>query len=255
MTPTGQTRRTDPKSPTAATVATQAPVARLHRANGPNPGVLAAVSVALLLASLGAAALLGDGAVYVSPFAPTEQLVSHYLQHGTAARVSATLLFGSAVPLGIFAATAYTRMLRLGVRVPGPSIGFFGGLTASVMLMVSALAGWVLSRPELGDDAAVMRALSLLAFGSGGVGYVVGLGMLVAGMAVPALVLHLVPRWLALTGLAIAVISEVAFLAMALDGLQVLLPIGRFGGLAWLVIVGFLLPTQRHTVPTAGAQP
>jgi hypothetical protein len=223
---------------------------RSRRPTGPPLGVLAAISLGLALAGLAAA--VAAGRAFASPFAPTGQPLD-YDRHGVALRLSATLLFGSAVPLGIFAATAYTRLLRLGVRVPGPSIGFFGGVTASLMLMLSATAGWVLSQPGVGSNAAVSRALSLLAHLTGGVGFAVGLGLLVAGVAVPALVLRLAPRWLAWTGLAVAAVSEVGFLAMAIPGLQVLLPVGRYAGLAWLVGIGFLLPTRR---PTAhGARP
>jgi hypothetical protein len=216
-----------------------------RRPVGPHLGVLAVISLGLTLAGGATAALLADGAASVSPFAPTTPVLAPS-GHGLALRLSATLLFGSAVPLGIFAATAYTRLLRLGARVPGPSIGFFGGVAASLMLMISAAAGWVLGRPEVGD-AAVARALSLFAFLTGGVGVVVGLGLLVAGLAVPALVLGLAPTWLAWTGLAIAAVCEAGFLAMAVPGLQVLLPVGRYAGLAWLVTIGFVLPTRRPT--------
>jgi hypothetical protein len=220
---------------------------RRHRPTGPHLGALGLISLGLTLASLATTALLADGRAYISPFAPTAQIVDYYRQHGTAAQVSATLLFGSAVPLGIFAATAYTRLLRLGVRVPGPSIGFFGGITASLMLMVSAVTGWILGRPEIGDDASVTHALAFLAFLTGGVGFVVGLGLLVAGVAVPALVLRLAPRWLAWAGLVIAAVCELSFLTMAIQPMQVLLPVGRYAGLLWLIGVGFLLPTRRPT--------
>src|SRR3954451_22999110 len=234
-----------------ATVSSNAPDIpardRRHRPTGPHLGALGLISLGLTLASLATAALLGDGRAYVSPFAPTPQILDYYRQHGTAAQVSATLLFGSAVPLGIFAATVYTRLLRLGVRVPGPSIGFFGGITASLTLMVSATAGWVLGRPEIGGDAAVTHALAFLAFLTGGVGFVVGLGLLVAGVAVPALVLRLAPRWLAWAGLVIAAVCELSFLTMAIQPMQVLLPVGRYAGLLWLIGVGFLLPTRPPT--------
>jgi hypothetical protein len=225
---------------------------RRRRPTGPHLGALALISLGLTVASLVTAALLADGGAYISPFAPTAQILAYYQQHGTAARVSATLLFGSAVPLGIFAATAYTRLLRLGVRVPGPSIGFFGGITASLTLMVSAMAGWILGRPEIGGDASVTHALAFLAFLTGGVGFVVGLGLLVAGVAVPALVLRLAPRWLAWAGLLIAAVCELSFLSMAFQPIQVLLPVGRYAGLLWLIGVGFLLPTSR---PTARVDP
>lgn len=221
-----------------------AAVAR-SRPNGPHPGALVLVSLALTVASLAATALLADGSVYVSPFASTAEIGDHYREHGAAAQVGATLLFGSAVPLGIAAATFSTRLTRLGARVPGPSIGLFGGFAASVLLMLSALVGWTLGRPELGGDPGVLRALAFLAFLTGGTGYVVGLGLLLAGIAVPALVLRLVPRWLGWAGLVLAALAELSFLSLLLEPLQLLLPVGRFGGLVWLVAAGFALPRHR----------
>lgn len=66
--------------------------------------------------------------------------------------------------------------------------------------MLSALVGWLLSRPEITTDVTLTHALAFLAFITGGVGYVVGMGILIAGIAVPALILGFVPRWLAWTG-------------------------------------------------------
>ena len=229
---------------TASSVPVRAP-ARPRRPTGPHPGLLALISLGLTLASLATTALLGGGRVYVSPFATTAEIAGFYRQHATATRISATLLFGSAVPLGILAATAYIRLLRVAVRVPGPSIGFFGGIAASLMLMISAISSWILGRPEIGGTPGVAHALLFLSFLTGGVGFVTGLGLLVAGVAVPALVLHLVPRWLAVAGLVIAGLSELTFLAMALTSVQVLLPVGRYAGLLWLITAGFLLPTRR----------
>lgn len=215
------------------------------RSGGPNPGILAAVSLGLTLGALLSSTILTNGQTYVSPFSPAGQVAAYFHGNPDAVRLASLFQFGSAVPLGIFAATVYARQLRLGVRVPGPAIGFFGGITASVFLMVSAAVGWVLSRPEITTDVTLTHALSFLAFITGGVAYVVGLGLLVAGIAVPALILRFVPRWLAWAGLVIAGLSELSFLSMVIEPLQFLLPVGRFGGLAWLVAVGFLLPRSR----------
>ena len=227
------------------TMSSPAPSIR-RRPSGPHLGLLAAVSLGLTAASLATSALLTAGDTYVSPFAATAQVVGFYQAHGSAVRVSSMLLFGSAVPLGIFAATAFARLQQLGVRVPGPAIGFYGGITASLMLMLSSMTGWVLGRPEVSGDGALTRALSFLGFLSGGVGYVVGLGLLIAGIAVPALILGLVPRWLAAAGLVLAAACEVSFLAMVIPPVQLLLPVGRYGGLVWLTAAGFLLPTHRR---------
>jgi hypothetical protein len=215
------------------------------RSGGPNPGILAAVSLGLTIGGLLASAILTGGQTFVSPFSPAGEVAAYFLGNPDAVLLASVFLFGSAVPLGIVADTGFSRQLRLGVRVPGPVISFFGGITASAFLMLSALLVWTLSRPEITTDLTLTHAISFLAFITGGVAYVVSMGLLVAGIAVPALILRFVPRWLAWTGLVIAALSELSFLTMALEPLQFLLPIGRFGGLLWLVAVGFLLPRNR----------
>ncbi|HEV7168934.1 MAG TPA: hypothetical protein VGN49_13305 [Micrococcaceae bacterium] len=212
---------------------------------GPNPGVLAVVSLGLTVGGLISSAILAGGQTFVSPFSSAEQVAAYFHGNPDAIRLVSLFQFGSAVPLGIFSATVYARQLRLGVRVPGPGIGFFGGTVASIFLMLSAMLVWALSRPEITTDVTLTHALSFLAFITGGAAFVVGLGLLVAGIAVPALILRFVPRWLAWVGLVIGAVSELSFFSMAIEPLQFLLPIGRFGGILWLVVVGFLLPHSR----------
>jgi hypothetical protein len=74
----------------------------------------------------------------------------------------------------------------------------------------------------------------------------VPLGLLVAGISVPALIVRLLPRSVAWAGLAIAVIAELSTLSLLLAPLAILLPIARFTALIWLVIAGALLPTHRQ---------
>lgn len=214
---------------------------------GPHPGILASVSLAILVASLVVTTLMSNGQTYVSPFSSTKDVVAYFRDNSEAVRLGAMLQVGSAVPFGIFAATVYARLTRLGVRVPGPRIAFFGGITAAILLIVSGMVTWVLSQPEVTMNGPLTHALSFLAFSLGGFGYVLGSGLLVAGIAVPSLILGLLPRPLAWAGLVIALLSELSFLAMVIEPLQVLLPIGRFAGLLWLIAAGFLLPHQRHT--------
>ncbi|WP_426516533.1 hypothetical protein ACPPVQ_18205 [Diaminobutyricibacter sp. McL0618] len=221
---------------------------RRSRSGGPHLGALAIVSAALTLLGLIVGFALAGGQAFISPFSGADAVAAYAQQHWLSIRVVSMIQFGSAVPLGIYAATAYARLLRLGVRVPGPGIGFFGGITASVMLMISALGSYVLSRPDVSSDPTIALALTFFTFITGGVGFVTGMGLLIAGIAVPSLILGFVPRWLAWTGLVIAALSELSFLSMAIEPLQFLLPIGRFGGLLWLVAVGFLLPNDRREV-------
>ncbi|WP_348789121.1 hypothetical protein [Leifsonia sp. NPDC080035] len=221
---------------------------RPRGSGGPPLGVLAVVHAALLLAALVLGLILAGGTTFVSPFQGAEAVAAHAQSDWAAIRIGSMLQFGSAVPLGIYAATAFARLQRLGVRVPGPAIGFAGGLTAAILLMVSAFGSYLLSRPELAGDARLALAIAFLSFATGGVGYVTGLGLLIAGMAVPGVILGLLPRWLAWVGLVIAALAELSFLSLAVEPLQFLLPIGRFGGMLWLIAAGFLLPVDRRDV-------
>ena len=211
-------------------------------------GILAVVHAGLFLLALIVGFALSGAGVFLSPFAGADAVAAHAHADWAGIRVGAMLQFGSAVPLGIYAATAFARLQRLGVRVPGPAIGFAGGVTASILLMVSAFGSYLLSRPELTSDPRLALAFSFLAFIAGGVGYVVGLGLLIAGIAVPGLILGLLPRWLAWAGLVVAALSELSFLSLVVEPLQFLIPIGRFAGLAWLIAAGFLLPQDRRDV-------
>ena len=221
---------------------------RVTASGGPNPGMVALITLLLTLAGLIVGAAMSSGATLQSPFTSAEAFLARAQTDWRAMRVSAWLQVGSSVPLGIAAATLYARLQRLGVRVPGPVIALFGGIVAAVMLMLSGLVGWVLSRPEVLTTASVTQTLGFLWFMTGSVGFVLGIGLLVAGVAVPALILGLIPRWLALAGLVIAACAELSFCAMVVQPLQFLFPIGRFLGLLWLVVVGFLLPRRRESI-------
>jgi hypothetical protein len=155
--------------------------------------------------------------------------------------------FAASVPLGIYAATIYARQLRLGIRAPGAGISLVGGVSASVMLGISGLLGWAQTQVDA-IPPSVSRLIAELVFALGGIGFACGLGLLIAGIAVPSMILRLVPRWLSWIGLVLGALGEIAFLSLLWDGLDVVLPIVRFGGLAWLTAVGFLLPRNRHDV-------
>jgi hypothetical protein len=121
--------------------------------------------------------------------------------------------------------------------------------------------GWTLSRPEVSADTALVRAVYYLVFLVGGPGHIVALGLLVAGMAVPSLILGLTPRTVAGVGLATAALAELATFVLVWPELGVILPIARVSALVWLVVAGALLPLRRsdirdargRSLPPAGA--
>jgi hypothetical protein len=81
------------------------------------------------------------------------------------------------------------------------------------------------------------------------------LALLIAGVAVPALILRLTPKPLAWAGLVIAAAGMLSTLTLLTSALDATLPIGRFGGLIWIIAVSVLLPASRHRLPAAAGKP
>jgi hypothetical protein len=207
-----------------------------RRVDGP-PLWLPAAAFAVLTV---AAAALGAAAPWAG--ASPSEVAAYAAAHPIQGAVQAMLLFASAFPLVVWAAAAHARMRRLGVVVPGPTIGLTGAVLAAAALVLSALSSWVSVQPGVAEAPGVVFALRTIGFAAGAAGFVVPVGLLLAGFAVPALLLHLLPRPLAWTGLVVAAAAVLATLTLVVPALDALLPLGRFGGLLWIVAASILLP-------------
>jgi hypothetical protein len=205
---------------------------------------LALVFTALFVANIVTGVLLG-GPGFPSPFAPADQIQQYFTGQSTAVMISGFFQFGSAVPLVLFTATAYSRLRYLGINAAGASIALVGGLLASAFMALSGLLHWALSRPELLEPVSLMRALHLLTFLTGGVGHVVPLGLLLAGVSVTSGYARLLPRWVVWLGLVIAVIAELSTLSLVVPVAAILLPMARFPAFVWLIAVGATMPRRR----------
>src|ERR1700742_10372 len=220
--------------------------------NGPPLAPLAAISLGLLLAGLVVGVVLAGG-VMPLPYASATTIQDNVAGNHADAVAIAVGAFGSAIPLAIYAATASARLRQLGITAPGATIALAGGLLASAGLALSGLTAWTLSRPEVTSDPALVRALYYLTYLTGGPWHVVTLGLLIAGVAVPGLIVGLLPRNLAWTGLVIAGLAELTTLVLIWPGLSPLLPVARFTGLVWLIVAGALLALRRpHKQAGAG---
>ncbi|MGH3546605.1 MAG: DUF4386 domain-containing protein [Pseudonocardiaceae bacterium] len=206
----------------------------------------------LLVPGLAFAALTLGGAILGSgtprPADAAAQVLSYDQNHGTVLAVSATLLFASAIPLVIWAVTAYRR---LGVRVPGPLMGVAGGVLAAASIALSGLFAWTAGQTAQLADPALARTLTSLSFSTGAAGFVVPFGLLITGIAVPSLILKRLPRALAWAGVVMGALGMLATLTLLIPALDPLLPIGRFGGVIWLVVASVLLPAGRRPRPAA----
>jgi hypothetical protein len=217
-----------------------------RRQGGPPLVLLSVICLVLLFGGLAIGVALGG--VMPLPYGPATAVEAYVRAQPLAVHVIATAAFAPSVPLAIYAATASTRLRQLGVTAPGATIALTGGTLAAGALGLAGLLAWTLSRAEVSADAALVRAIYFLVFLVGGPGHIVALGLLVAGMAVPSLILGLTPRPLAWIGLATAALAELTTLVLVWPELGVILPIARVSALLWLVVAGALLPLRRSDI-------
>lgn len=210
--------------------------------------MLAGVFAALTVASVVAVIAMTGGDHFPSPFQPAGLSAAFFSAHAGAVQLAALLAFGAAIPLGLYTATVTSRLRFLGVQAAGAHIALFGGLAAATFQLLAGLSMWVLSQP--GVDASV-RGLHLLVFAAGGPGHIVPLGLLVAGVAVSAGLTGLLPRWMMVFGLIVAVVAELATFTLILPAAAIALPIARLSAMVWLICAGALLPATRQQAVAA----
>jgi hypothetical protein len=229
-----------------------APYSPYNKHRGPHPGIVATIYSLLFILGLVSYSVLSHGAPYPRPLGVPEDAQRIFLNFPDAVRFNALFQFGAAIPLGLFTAAVTSRLSFLGVNATGVSIALYGGIAASVFLLLSGISTWVLSQPEVAGDLAVMHTLQLLGFGFGGVANIVTLGLLMAGISVPCLFGRYTPRWLAWMGLILAGLAALSTLSMVIPQLTLLLPIVRFPGCIWMIGTGFTLTKNRPVPATAG---
>lgn len=220
------------------------------RFRGPSLILLATVHILVFAANLVAAAALRHGAPFVTPFAPADLVRGFFAQNPSADRIASFFLFGSAIPLGLFAVTAVSRMRFLGVRAAGTNIALFGGLIAAITLIFSGLFGWVLSVPEVVASAPTVKAIYMLSFLTGGAAYAVGFGLFAAGISVTSHFSRRLPRWLVVLGIVVALAGEFSSLSLVTYPANFLIPITRYLGFIWMLFAAVKLTNARGAVRT-----
>ncbi|MEA5361899.1 DUF4386 domain-containing protein [Amycolatopsis sp., V23-08] len=157
------------------------------------------------------------GATGTRPDSSAADVAAYDASHHGLIQLLALAVFGAGLSLAVWTAAARP-----------PRLGFAGGLLASGSLLLSGLATWTAAQ-----DTAFARPFTSLAFAAGAFGFAVPLALLVAAVA------RTTPRWLAITGYVIAALAALSVFGMLTSVLYPLIPVGRFGGLIWLVLVSF----------------
>jgi hypothetical protein len=211
-----------------------------HR--GPNPGIVSTVFALLFIAALVPVTLLVSETHFPAPVQPTEQIVAYFKAETVKVRICAFLQFCSAIPLGVFTAAMVSRLRYHGAQAAWVMIALFGGLAASSAVALSALIQWTIAQPGIAEEGALTRALYFLIFAFGGPCFSVPLGLLTAGLSVPAGHMSLLPRWLVVFGVILGVAGALSALDLLTHRALFLIPLTRFPGFVWMIVAGFKLP-------------
>lgn len=210
---------------------------------GPNPGLLALVFTILFNAGLYfVVSFAADRPHFPGPSDSADTITTYFQGHPHDVLLCAFLHFGSAIPLGLFTAVVVSRLRFLGIRAAGAHIALLGGFMLAFAQGISSLVLWVMSFPGIAQDAAIARALYYLVYAIGGVGYSVPLGLLMAGVSISAGLMRLLPKWLVVLGVLLAICGELSWFSLVSLKLLFLIPLTRFPGFIWLIATGFLLP-------------
>jgi hypothetical protein len=137
-----------------------------------------------------------------------------------------------------------SRLQFLGSRVAGVSIALVGGIATAVTMMASAIVLWVMAQPGIAENRAVLQALYWVVQGFGGAGFSVPFGILAAGVTIPAAFMRLIPTWIMVLGIAVAICGELSWLYLMVPAALPLVPLTRFPGFVWIIAIGLTLPAS-----------
>jgi len=174
---------------------------------GPPLGILAVVFVVLFCAGLYPVTIFGGKPFFPGPAEPIEVIARFFQARPSAVLLCAALQFGAAIPLGLFTATAVSQLRFLGVRAAGIYIALFGGFATSILMMAGSSVLWTMSYPGIARDSTLLQALYRMSFALGGPGFSVPFGLLIAGVSVTAGFTRLLPKWIVVFGLLVAIVG------------------------------------------------
>ncbi len=214
---------------------------------GPNLGILATLYFVLFNAGLYPVTAMAGKPHWPGPWEPGSVIVPYFQTHAVEVLTCLFLQLGATICLGLFTASAVSRMQYLGVRSAGPWIALFGGFLTVFNGMAASLIVWTMIQPAVVQAPSVLLGLYYLSFALGGPGFSIPMGLLMAGISVPAAFLKLLPRWVIVLGLLLPVAGELSWFHLVSPQMLFLIPLTRFPGFVWLIAVGFALPKRPRT--------
>jgi hypothetical protein len=215
------------------------------RHHGPHPGIVAIVFTLLFNIGLYPVTMYGGKPYFPGPWESVGIIQAYFLARPMSATICAFFQFGSAISLGIFTASILSQLRFLGAKSAGVYIAFFGGLLTAGNITASTFFMWTMAHPGIANDASLLDALYFMQYAFGGPGFSVAFGLLLAGVSVTAGFLKLLPKWIVIFGIVLAVFGELSWLNLIFPQALFLVPLTRFPGFVWLIAVGFKLPRTK----------
>ena len=213
------------------------------RHRGPRPGILAILFMGLFILGLSFVVSFRAGAPHFpGPYDPIADITNYFAQQPRDVLLCAFFQFCSAIPLALFSVSMLAQLRFLGIKATGPYIAMAGGLITAIDVIICSGSIWTMANPAVSGNAGVIPALYYFGFAIGGPGFSVPFGLLIAGIAVSGGLSKVLPKWLMWSGLVLALIGELSCLSLVVPGLLPLVPLTRFPGFIWLILVGFKLP-------------
>jgi hypothetical protein len=188
-----------------ASLATDDPTA--PRFAGPPLWLLATLYSVLFNAGLFPITGLAGKPYWPGPWESPSVIVPYFQTHPAPGLICIFLQFG-ATTLGLFTAVVVAQLQFLGVRSAGPWIAMFGGFLTAFNGLLAALMTWTLIHPAILQSPPTVLALYYLAYSVGGPGFSIPMGLLMAGVSVSAGLTRLLPKWIVILGIVLAVAGE-----------------------------------------------
>ncbi|MFC0601925.1 hypothetical protein [Streptomyces palmae] len=211
----------------------------------PSMGALSGVLYVLFfVAGLVIAGIVAPSGPLATPYSSDEVLRDYLLADPSALHRSLRLraLFQTLSALGLLAFVPWLTdyVGRHGTSAQAGVVRA-AGTVAGALLMLSAGASWTLSMVGSSADLVVSRTVMDLAFITGAAPAVGALGLALWQVSSTARASRTLPVWIAWSGLVLAAVSVLSLLSLVAEPATLLIPVGRFGGFAWITAVSVVL--------------
>jgi hypothetical protein len=97
-----------------------------------------------------------------------------------------------------------------------------------------------------------LKAIVFLNFLFGGVVFAVGFGLFAAGVSVTSHYMRLLPRWMVVLGMVVAIAGELASFSLIAYPANFFIPVTRYLGVIWMISVAIALTKAPVTIPEMG---